>query len=221
MLSQWLWNILCYAEQVLLKHCVLCWASDCESSCVMQSKWLWNIVCNAEPVTVNHRLLFWASDYESWCVMRSKLLWITVMYAEPVTVNQCALFLASGCKSWKFCQWSWTMVMCTDSVAVNHVVFCWAVVFNDGEICWASGCDSLWTMLIQWLRITVCYAEPVVVKHCELCCGQCLWITVCNVVPLVVNYCEFCWASVCETLWVMLSQWLRTIVSYPEPVVVK
>jgi hypothetical protein len=31
----------------------------------------------------------------------------------------------------------------------------------------ASRCESWWVMLSQWLWITVCYAEPIVVKHFE------------------------------------------------------
>jgi hypothetical protein len=34
---------------------------------------------------------------------------------------------------------------------------------------WASGCESWWAMLSQWLWIMVCNAEPVVVNHGVLC----------------------------------------------------
>jgi hypothetical protein len=35
---------------------------------------------------------------------------------------------------------------------------------NRGELCGASGCESWWFMLSQWLRIMVYYGEQVVVN---------------------------------------------------------
>jgi hypothetical protein len=64
-LAQPLWNIVCYAEPVVLKHCVLCWASDCESSGVILSRWLWIMMCYAEQVVVNHGNVCWAIGCES------------------------------------------------------------------------------------------------------------------------------------------------------------
>ena len=42
---------------------------------------------------------------------------------------------------------------------------------------WASGFESWWVMLSQWLWIMVCYSEPVVVNHGVLCwaCGCESW----------------------------------------------
>jgi hypothetical protein len=82
-------------------------------------------------------------------------------------------------------------------VVVNNVVLCGASRWESRcERC-ASRCVPLWAMLRQWLWITMCYTEPMVLNHCELC-----------------------WASGCETLWVMLRYWLWIIVSNAEPVVV-
>ena len=48
----------------------------------------------------------------------------------------------------------------------------------------------------QWLRISLCYAEACVGNHDV------------NAVPVSVNHGEICCASGCESLCVMLSQWL-------------
>jgi hypothetical protein len=83
----------------------------------------------------------------------------------------------------------------------------------------------------QWLRIMVCYAEPVVVSHgvlswasgCESCCvmlSQWLWIMVYYSEPLVVIHGVLCWASGCEWWGVMLRQWLWIMGCYAEPMVV-
>jgi hypothetical protein len=66
------------------------------------------------------------------------------------------------------------------------------------ELCWASGFESLWAMLSQWLWLIVSYAEPMVLNHCVLC-----------------------WAIGFEPLWVMLSQWVWIMVCYAEPMIVK
>jgi hypothetical protein len=87
MLSQWLWIMGCYAEPVVVthgelccargvNHCVLCWASGCESWCANLSHWLCIMLCYAEPVVVNHYVLFWTSGCESWCIILSQWLWI-------------------------------------------------------------------------------------------------------------------------------------------------
>ena len=57
--------MVCYGEQVVANHGVLCSVSDCESWCVMLSQWLCILMCYAEPVVVNHGVLFWASGCES------------------------------------------------------------------------------------------------------------------------------------------------------------
>ena len=110
-------------------------------------------------------------------------------------VNHGKFGWASGREPWWFVLIQWFE---SYGVLQSHwlrfiVSYADTVVFNDGELCWASGCDSLWAMLSQLLRITVCSSEPLVVNHYVL--G---------------------WASSCETLWVMMSQWLWNIVSYAE-----
>jgi hypothetical protein len=227
-MCQWLWIMLCYAEPIVGNHelnvvpvdvnhvvlcctsaVVLCWASRLESWC--------------EPVSVgvNHGELCWSSGYESWCVMLYKWSWILERYAQPVVVIHVVLYLANGCESccasgyesccamlnqsleitnWTLCQWMWIMLCYAKSVVVNHC-----------ELCWASGCETLWAMPRYWLWIIVRYAEPVVVNHCVLCWAGYVRIMVCyaepvvgnhgvNAVPMGVNHC------------VMLSQWLWIIV---------
>jgi hypothetical protein len=107
---------------------------------------------------------------------------------------------------------------------------------------WASGCESWWVMLSQWLWIMVYHAEQVVENHglsCwaivvnpgELCCdsgyeswcamlSQWFWVMVCNAEAEVVNHGVLWWASGCESWSVMLCQRLWIMVSYSEPVVV-
>jgi hypothetical protein len=94
------------------------------------------------------------------------------------------------------------------------------VVVNNGVLFWAIGCYSLWEFLSQWLWTIVRYAEPVVVKHCELCWTQCVGIMACFAEAAGANHCESCWASGCEPWWGKLSQRLTIIVFDTEPVVV-
>ena len=97
---------------------------------------------------------------------------------------------------------------------------------------WASGCESWFAMLNQWLWIMLCYTEPVGTKHCVLfwACdfescwvmlNQWLWIMVCYAESLVVDHGELCWTSESESCWDMLSQWLLIMLYYAEPVFVK
>jgi hypothetical protein len=84
-----LWNIVNYAEPMVVNHGVLFWAIDCESLWVLLSQWLWTIVSYPEPVDVKHCELCWAQ-----CVG------IVICYAEEVGVNHCELCWASSCESW-------------------------------------------------------------------------------------------------------------------------
>ena len=159
----------------------------------MLSQWVWIMVCYAEPVVVNHCELCWASGCETLWVMLRYWFWIIVSNAEPVVVNHCVLCWA-GCVG--------IMVCYPNPVVVNHCVMLNRVCGNQGVLFWVSGWESRcecyvselwWVVLSQWLWITVCYFEPLVVIHCK-----------------------FCWASGCESLLVMLSLWLWNIVSYAE-----
>jgi len=94
------------------------------------------------------------------------------------------------------------------------------VVVNHGFLCWASGCESWFIMLSQWLWIMVSYAGPVVVNWWYAMMSQWLWIMDCYALPKVVNHGELGRASGCESWRAMLSRWLWIMVSYPEPVVV-
>jgi hypothetical protein len=80
-------------------------ASDCESSCVIQSQWLWIMVCYAVPVDVNHGVLRWARGMESWWVILSLLVWIMMFYAERMVVHHVVLFWANGCHTMIHSQW--------------------------------------------------------------------------------------------------------------------
>ena len=68
MLSQWLWIIVCNAEQVVVNQVVLYLANG-----------------YVEPVIVNHGVLCWASGSELWC------------YAEQMAVNHGVQCWASDC----------------------------------------------------------------------------------------------------------------------------
>jgi hypothetical protein len=69
------------------------------------------------------------------------------------------------------------------------------MVVKHGVLRWASGCESWWALMCQWLWIMVYYAVSVVVNHGVLC-----------------------WASGCESCCSMLCQWLWSLVCYAEPV---
>ena len=147
-LRQWFWIVVCYSEQVVVKHGELC----CE-------KWLWimmrypyaepsgweswrallrSVVVNCDVLCLEKWLwiMMWyryaePSGWESWCFMPNQWLWIIVIYAEPVVVNHSVLWWVSGCESWivMLCQRLWIMVCYAEPVVVNH-----------GGLCWASGC---------------------------------------------------------------------------------
>jgi hypothetical protein len=154
---------------------VLCWTSGCETWCVIMCKLFWIKVCNAEQVVVSHGELCWASSSETCCAMLSQWLWIMVCYAEPVVMSHSELCWARGCGSWcvMLSQWLWIMVCYAVPVVVNYAVLCWwtmvsysePVAVNHGLLCCASGSESWWVMLCQWLWIMLCYAELVVVHH--------------------------------------------------------
>jgi hypothetical protein len=86
MLSQRLWIMVWYAEQVVVNHFEWWWASGCESWCVMLSQWLWIMVSYDEPVMVNHGVLWWDSGCESWCTMHS----------QPLVHNNTPWFTTTG-----------------------------------------------------------------------------------------------------------------------------
>jgi hypothetical protein len=65
-------------------------------------------------------------------------MWLIVSYAGSVVVNNGVLCWASGCET------LWVML---SSVCRNH-----------GVLCWASRCESLIVMLNQWLWIMVGYS---------------------------------------------------------------
>jgi hypothetical protein len=159
----------------------------------MLSKWLRVMVSYAEPVVVSHGVLCWAIGCESCCVILSLLRF---SYGVP-------------CRAIRY-EWYEPMI-------VNYDVL-W----------WTSGCESWCVMLSQWLWIHVCYTEP---NSCESCCvilsRLCFSYGVsCRAIgyewyePMVVNYDVLWWTSDCESWCVMLSKWLRVMVSYAKPVVV-
>jgi hypothetical protein len=120
MLCQWLshgelccarvWNMVCYAELVVVNHAVLYW-----------SEWLWVMVCNAEPVVVKHGVLCWASGCEFMCAIVNRtivnhvvLYWadcdlVMVCHAEPLDMNDMS-------------HWLWIMTCYGGPVVVNHGV---------------------------------------------------------------------------------------------------
>jgi hypothetical protein len=199
-LCQWIWIVFCYPEQVDGNHCLLCW-----TGCVGI---MW---CYAEQLAENHG------------VNAVPVGWIMVSYAKSVVVNHVVLLCASRCDSrWVFLnQWLWHIVsyacVMLNRVCGNHGVFYWTSGWESRCECCASGCESWWSLLNQCLWIMVRYAEPVVVNHGDVCWTSGLWIIVCYAVPVVVKHCELYWASGCETLWVILSEWLRITLCYDEP----
>ena len=124
---------------------------------------------------------------------------------------------------------------------VKHVEICRATGWKSRCECCASGCESWWAMLRQWLWIMMRCAESVVENHvviywasrwesrCEHCASKCepwwymlrhwLWITMCYAEPVAVIHCALCWASCCETFWFILRYWLWIIVGNAEAVV--
>jgi hypothetical protein len=138
----------------------------CESWCAMLYQWWWIMESYAQPVVVNHVELWWISGCET---LLSQKLISMVYYTESLVLNRFQLCWDNGCESW------WGMLI---QWFVNH-----------GVLSCTSGGESSWAMLSQWSWIMVSYAEPMVVKHCQLCWTQCVGIMVCYAKPVVVNQC--------------------------------
>ena len=153
--------------------------------------------------------------------MLSQWLWIHVCYTEPNSCESCCVILSRLCFSY--------------GVSCRAIGYEWylPMVVNYDVQWWTSACDSWCVMLSQWLWIMVCYAEPVLwiplcytePNSCESCCvilsRLCFSYGVsCRAIgyewyePMVVNYDVLWWTSDCESWCVMLSKWLRVMVSY-------
>ena len=161
-------GVLCWASgcetlcvmlsSVCRNHGVLCWASRCESLRVMLSQWSWIMMCYSVPVGVSHGELCWARGWQSCCIILSQCcesLWAMLR----VVVNHGVLWLTIAI--WTLCQLVWILLCYTEPLVVN-----------DCELCWTSGCESWCVILSQWLWIMVSYAEPVVANHVVLCCAS-------------------------------------------------
>jgi hypothetical protein len=111
-----MWIMVCYAEPVVMYLDVRCWASGCETWCVIPRQWLWIMVSYDKPVVVNLGEVCWDSGCESRC------------YDESVVVNRGELCWAYGCESWcaMLSQWLWIKVSFAEPVILNHGVLCWA-----------------------------------------------------------------------------------------------
>jgi hypothetical protein len=178
-----------------VNHGVLYWASGCETLWVCWAQCIGIMLCYAEPVVVNQDVLFWVITCESWWGMLSHRLTIIVYYTETVDVKHCyadTVAVSRGDVCWT--SGLWVMVCYVVPVVVNH-----------GELCSASSCES-------W-----CYAKPVVVNKCAMLNHVCGNYGVLFWASGWESLCECC-ASGCESLWVMLSQWLRITVCYSVPV---
>jgi hypothetical protein len=167
-LSQWLWNIACYVEPVVLKHCVLCWASDCESSCVIRSQWL-NMIHshsrsithhNSHPLDQHNSKWFTATDtvwltmaHDQWLRQYSHNL---VCYRELVVVKHCVLCWPSGSEALcvMLSQWLLIMVCYIEPVVVKHCVLCGAHPLDQHNSKWFTATDTVWLTMAhdQWLR---------------------------------------------------------------------
>jgi hypothetical protein len=106
----------------------------------------------------------------------------------------------------------WLIVSYAGSVVVNNGVLCWAsgcetlwvmlssVCRNHGVLCWASRCESLIVMLNQWLWIMVGYSVLVGLNHGELCWAR-GWQSCC----IILSQCyESLWVMLRESLWIMV-----------------
>ena len=142
-----------------------------------------------EPVAVKLGLLCCAGSCVSWCAMLSQGCESWCAMLSRVVVSYGVSFRAIGCKSYK-------------PVVVNH-----------GVLYWGSGFELVCAMLNLWLWIMVCYSEPVIVSHDEICWAIGLLIMVCYAEPVAVNGVLLCWASGSASWFIMLSQWLWIIVS--------
>jgi hypothetical protein len=123
-------------------HGELCWASGCQSYCVMLGNRMWIMVSYDGPVFGNHVLLYWANGYESWCVILSQWLWIIVSDVEPMAVNH-------GVLCWA--EWLWIILWYAEPVVVNHCL-----------LCWVCSCDSWFITMVhnQLLSITHYDSQP-------------------------------------------------------------
>jgi hypothetical protein len=132
------------------------------------------ITCTAllASKVVNHGELCWAGAGESWCAKLRQWFYIMVSYAEPVVANHVGPCWASGCVSRS--PWLATNCSALPTMIPNHLH---SITHHDSEPqaqhskSWFATTVSVWQCVIlsQWLWVIVCYAEPVVVNHGELC----------------------------------------------------
>jgi hypothetical protein len=149
------------------------------------------MVCYAVPVVVRHGVSCWVSCCESWYVMLNQWLLIMVCNVEKVIVKYGELCCVSGYE------------------------LCRALLGNDDELYWASGCESWCAIRSQWFLIIVGYAEPLVGNQ-GVILSQSLWNMVCYAVPVVESH-DVTWVwilmcfaepSGCELWCVIPSHWL-------------
>jgi hypothetical protein len=133
-------------------------------------------------------------------------------------------------------QWFWIIVSLAETVVVNNGEVCWSiglwimvcydvpVVVNHGELCSASGCESWWAMLRQWLWSILSYDElSMWESYCVvlsqwlwiivLCWTGCVGIMVCYSELVVLIHGEVCWAS---GWWIMVCYVIPVVVNHGE-----
>ena len=144
------------------------------------------------PVVMNHAVLCWAIRWDSRierCASGCDILYVL-----------CLIYDQYNCKYWIYVYlyvvWHWLIKKCN---------------WIDIESCCAMLSQSLW--------ITVFYAEPVVVNHCELC-----WTSGCESLCAMLsrvcgNHSVLCWASGWESRCECCASGCESV-CYAEPVVV-
>jgi hypothetical protein len=182
----------------------------------MLSQWLWIIVCHSELVTLNHGVLCTARQHSSqWftttCTAKLTMIhnhFLSIIHhdSQPLTHHNSQWITSNGLAKHNMIHNQWLSMRNSDSQQRAEMVV------NHCEFCCASGCEPLWAMLSQWRWIMVCYAEPVVLKHCELCWAQCVRIMVCYAEPVGVNHGELCSTSGCYSCCGMLLKWVWIMV---------
>jgi hypothetical protein len=187
---------------------------------------VWIMANHVVPVVMNHAVLCWASRWDSRierCASGCDILYVL-----------CLIYDQYNCKYWIYVYlyvvWHWLIKKCNwieiESCCAMLSQSLWITVFyaepvvvNHCELCWASGCETLWVIRKYWLWIIVSYAEPVVVNHCVLCWAGYVGIIVCYAGPVVGNH-DVNAVQVGVNQCVMLSQWLWITLCYVVPVVV-
>jgi hypothetical protein len=160
-LNQWLWIIVCYAEQLVVNHGDWYWASGYESLCVnpdsypmAQHSSRWFIATGSTLITMILTHWLTITHHDSQPLAHYKTTWFTTIGSAYLSMIQIHWIIITHHVSQPLAQHNslWLWILCLILHQRLWIIVCYAeqLVVNHGVLCWASGYESWWLMLRQW-----------------------------------------------------------------------